>query len=75
MGIENKDVQRSKINVGVAVCLKEVSEKAAVDRGLLEPLFVCPWVFHLIMRVCASLKTGTMDPPKKGLGKALNWNN
>jgi hypothetical protein len=66
MGIENKDVQRSKINVGVAVCLKEVSEEAAVDRGLLEPLFVCPWVFHLIMRVCAqsycaSLKTGTMD--------------
>jgi hypothetical protein len=64
MGIENKDVQRSKVNVGVAVCLKEVLEEAAVDRELLEPLFVCPWVSHLIMRVCASLKTGTMDPPK-----------
>jgi len=64
MGIENKDVQRSKVNVRVAVCLKEVSEDAAVDQELLEPLFVCPWVFHLIMRVCASLKTGTMDQPK-----------
>jgi hypothetical protein len=33
MGIENKDVQRSKVNVGVAMCLKEleVSEEAAVE--------------------------------------------